>query len=99
MGIHNEPGVRRLSQPPLSQLLSQIAELLTSTNDPERSYLPFRHDGKDEVVLMVNNLGGTSELELSGVAGMAYEELRKRRIGVKRMLVGTYMVSCSITSL
>lgn len=44
-------------------------QALTSTTDTERSFLPFEHDGKDEVVLMVNNLGGVSELEMGGVAG------------------------------
>ena len=62
MGIHNEPGARRLSPiPPLHELIPQLIENLTSTSDPDRSFVPFKGRG-DRVVLLVNNLGGTSEL-------------------------------------
>ncbi|CAK5265626.1 unnamed protein product [Mycena citricolor] len=68
LGIHNEPGNQRLSCiPPLSELMVTLLDLITLTTDPERAYLPFQNDGKDEVVLLVNNLGGMSELELGGV--------------------------------
>jgi triose/dihydroxyacetone kinase / FAD-AMP lyase (cyclizing) len=68
MGIHNEPGFERLSPlPSLSQLISQMFQTLTSTTDPERSFLPFKGDGQDEVVLLVNNLGSVSELEMGAV--------------------------------
>lgn len=62
--------------------------------DPERSFLPFGApgSGNDEVVVMVNNLGGISELEISGVAREIVEQLRGRKIGVKRVLVGAFMV-------
>lgn len=69
MGIHNEPGNQRLELPRLNELVDKMSTMLTSTADEERSFLPFKNDGSDEVVLMVNNLGAMSELELSGVAG------------------------------
>jgi dihydroxyacetone kinase len=92
MGIHNEPGVRRQRQSLLSPLITQLFELLTDTSNAERSYLPFKHDGQDEVVLMVNNLGATSELELGGITEASIRELLHKGIRVKRVLVGTYMV-------
>ena len=93
MGIHNEPGHRRLSPiPPLRDLLPQLVEFLTVTTDPERSFLPFKNDGSDRVVLLVNNLGGTSELELTSVAAEARRALEKKGVKVDRLISGTFMV-------
>ena len=66
--------------------------LLTSTSDGERSFVPFTGQGSDEVVLMVNNLGGLSELELGGIAREAVACLTSRGIKVQRLLAGTFMV-------
>ncbi|KAL1747587.1 Dak1 domain-containing protein [Schizophyllum fasciatum] len=95
MGIHNESGVKRLSPAPaLSELIPQLLDLLTSTSDPERSYVPFK--GKDEVVLLVNNLGGVSELELGAVVAEARRQLDKRGLKALRVLSGTYMTSLNM---
>ena len=95
MGIHNEPGFSRLSPiPPLKDLANQLLTLITSTNDPERSFLPFKNDGSDEVVLLVNNLGGLSELELGGVTTAALQAL-EGKVSIKRVLSGTFMVTIS----
>ncbi|CAK5266067.1 unnamed protein product [Mycena citricolor] len=100
LGIHNEPGNQRLSCiPPLSELMVTLLDLITLTTDPERAYLPFQNDGKDEVVLLVNNLGGMSELELGGVVRAAHEELQKRQIVVRRVISGTFMVNMHGVSL
>jgi dihydroxyacetone kinase len=122
MGIHNEPGASRLSPaPPLSQLIKTLVDHLTSTTDPERSFLPFvntadprdhnqdqdqtrdqvqaqvqdqaNDTGADQVVLLVNNLGGTSPLELDAIARAAFVELQSRKIHVVRIVVGTLMTS------
>ena len=42
---------------------------------------------------MVNNLGGISELELSGILGAAVEQLQAKGIKVRRVLSGAFMVS------
>ena len=95
MGIHNEPGHSRVSPiPPLRDLVSQLLDFIIRTDDAERSFLPFKHDGNDRVVLMVNNLGGVSELELAGIVGEAVEVLGERNINILRVLAGTFMV-CS----
>lgn len=97
MGIHNEPGHRRLSPvPPLNELLPQLVEFLTVTTDSERSFLPFKNDGSDRVVLLVNNLGGTSELELGSVAGEARRALEKKGVKVERLISGTFMTSLNM---
>ncbi|TBU44014.1 dihydroxyacetone kinase 1 [Dichomitus squalens] len=97
MGIHNEPGHRRLSPvPPLNELLPQLVEFLTSTTDAERSFLPFKNDGSDRVVLLVNNLGGVSELELASIAGEARKALGAKGVKVERLISGTFMTSLNM---
>lgn len=92
MGIHNESGHKRVSPiPPLSELLPQLLDLLTSTSDPERSFVPFK--GKDNVVLLVNNLGALSELELGAITGAARKALDARGFTTCRVLAGSFMVS------
>ena len=93
MGIHNEPGNRRLSPvPPLNELVKQLLENVMSTTDPERSFIPFKGKG-DKVVLLVNNLGGVSELELGGLVREAVKGLQDRGATVERVIAGTLMVS------
>jgi dihydroxyacetone kinase len=99
MGIHNESGYRRVSPvPTLKELIPELLEMLMSTTDPERSFLPFQGDGNDGVVLMVNNLGGLSELELGGIVAETRRALDKRRVVIHRLLAGTFMVRSAHTS-
>ncbi|KAJ8297036.1 Dihydroxyacetone kinase 2 [Rhodotorula toruloides] len=98
MGIHNEPGIRKVSPiPTASKLVDEFLTTLTSTNsDPERSYLPFKNDGQDEVILVVNNLGGLPELELGVVVKEAAEWLANKRITVRRAVSGAFMTSLNL---
>ena len=93
MGIHNESGSGRVSPiPTLSTLIPQLLELLMSSTDNERSFVPFQGGNKDHVVLLVNNLGGLSELELSSVVFATRRSLEERAVTVCRVLAGTFMV-------
>lgn len=92
-GIHNEPGVKTMKLPKTPELIRLMLDYITVTTDPERSFLPFKNDGTDEVVLLVNNLGGLSEMELSAIAGEALLALEERGIKVVRVGAGRYMVS------
>ena len=93
MGIHNEAGAQRVSPVPLLKDLVQILlDLLLSQSDPERGFLPTQGSGKDHVVLLVNNLGGVSELELAGIAREVITTLADRGVSVQRLISGTFMV-------
>jgi dihydroxyacetone kinase len=93
MGIHNEPGVKRLSSIPTStELASKLLKLLLDKDDPDRAFVPFKSG--DKTVLLVNNLGSISNLELSAFAGIAIDQL-DTTYGIKptRVYVGTYMTA------
>ncbi|KAI6016019.1 dihydroxyacetone kinase [Pisolithus microcarpus] len=97
LGIHNESGNSRISPiPPLNKLVPDLLQLITSTTDPERAFVPFRNDGNDEVVLLVNNLGGLSELELGAIVNETKRALDHQRIKVRRVLAGTFMTSLNM---
>ncbi|KAI5481439.1 glycerone kinase [Pseudohyphozyma bogoriensis] len=97
MGIHNESGVRKISPvPSTSKLVEEMLSTITATDDPDRNFLPFKNDGKDSVVLLVNNLGGLPELELLGIVKEASEWLSRKRITVERVLAGPYTTSLSL---
>ncbi|EWZ89330.1 dihydroxyacetone kinase Dak1 [Fusarium oxysporum] len=90
MGIHNEPGSgkQRADLPQLVELM--IAQLLSQA-DPDRDFLKFEHS---EVVLLVNNLGGVSVLEMSGITTEVVMQLERTfNIRPVRILSGTYMTS------
>ncbi|WWC99517.1 dihydroxyacetone kinase [Kwoniella sp. B9012] len=96
MGIHNEAGTHKLELPSIAQLVDQMLSKITNTDDPERSYVPFKNDGSDEVVLLVNNLGAISELEIGGITGEAVKWLQSKNIKTRRVLSGTYMTSLNM---
>ncbi|KAJ4470702.1 dihydroxyacetone kinase [Lentinula edodes] len=101
MGIHNEPGVLRLHgssglPPPLSEIMPRLVNLLTVSQDedPERGWVSFSPSA--DVVLMVNNLGGLSPLELSAVSVEATKVISDKGLKIKRVLCGTYMTSLNM---
>ncbi|KJA28019.1 hypothetical protein HYPSUDRAFT_178135 [Hypholoma sublateritium FD-334 SS-4] len=95
MGIHNESGHSRLSPvPKLSTLIPKLIDFLTSVSDCDRSFVPFK--GKDNVVVLVNNLGGMSELELSCIVAEVRRELDERGFTTSRVLCGTFMTSLNM---
>jgi dihydroxyacetone kinase len=96
MGIHNEPGLETAPLTTTKALVQKMIDLATNKSDEDRSFVPFQLDGKDEVVLMVNNLGSISELELGGVTGTALEILGEMKIKVRRVLAGTFMTSLNM---
>ena len=93
MGIHNEAGNKRISPvPPMGQLIDQLITMILSTEDKDRSYIPFRGGSQDKVVALVNNLGGLSELELGSISGEVMRQLQAKGLSVQRFISGTFMV-------
>ncbi|KAF5249153.1 hypothetical protein FANTH_5529 [Fusarium anthophilum] len=90
MGIHNEPGSGR-EKAELPDLVSKMLKQLLDTADKDRAFVNV--DSK-EVVLMINNLGGVSVLELGGITAEVASQLESNySIRPVRILSGTFMTS------
>ena len=95
VGIHGEPGRRRLPIAPAREIAAMLTE-------PVLDDLPF--SGGDQVIAFVNGLGASHLLELYLMYGEVAGILASRGIRVARNLVGSYMTSldmagCSLTLL
>ncbi|KAF9645870.1 dihydroxyacetone kinase 1 [Thelephora ganbajun] len=97
MGIHNEAGNKRVSPvPPMDQLIDQLITMIISTEDKDRSFVPFRGGNQDQVIVLVNNLGGLSELELGSISGGVSRRLKAKGLSVQRLISGTFMTSLNM---
>ncbi|KAF4120448.1 triose/dihydroxyacetone kinase / FAD-AMP lyase (cyclizing) [Geosmithia morbida] len=90
MGIHNEPGCARV-RVELPELVAGMLRQMLDRDDEDRAFVPV---SSNEVVLLVNNLGGVSPLELGAVTAEVASQLRRDH-GIRpvRVLSGTYMTS------
>ncbi|KAF9776858.1 hypothetical protein IL306_004887 [Fusarium sp. DS 682] len=90
MGIHNEPGSGR-EKAELPDLVSKMLKQLLDTTDKDRAFVNVN---SKEVVLMINNLGGVSVLELGGITTEVSKQLESNySIQPVRILSGTFMTS------
>ncbi|KAI9266460.1 Dak1 domain-containing protein [Phascolomyces articulosus] len=94
MGIHNEPGISKLSPLPAKKLVSKMIAMLTDQKDQERTYLKLNQNSP--VLLLVNNLGGISTLELNLVVKEAVQAVIQRDLEIKRVLSGTFLSSLNM---
>ena len=90
MGIHNEAGSGRGTMD-LPELVGKMLAQLLDPEDEDRAFLSVN---SNEVVLLINNLGGVSVLEMGGITTEVVSQLRDA-YGIKpvRILSGTYMTS------
>jgi phosphoenolpyruvate---glycerone phosphotransferase subunit DhaK len=95
VGIHGEPGRRRLPLAPARELAAMLIE-------PILADLPFRKG--DSVIAFVNGMGATPLIELYVMYNEVAQLLDKAGITIARSLVGNYitaleMAGCSVTLL
>jgi triose/dihydroxyacetone kinase / FAD-AMP lyase (cyclizing) len=90
MGIHNEPGSGRETLELPELVAKMLAQLLDQT-DKDRAFLNVN---SNEVVLLINNLGGVSPLEIGGITDEVVTQL-ERSYGIRpaRVISGTFMTS------
>lgn len=84
MGIHGEPGVERKKIMPADELVKQMMDTILSDMSLKKS---------DKVCLLVNNLGGTTMMELLIVNRKVRSILAEKDIQVHDTLVGSYCTS------
>ncbi|WP_104082701.1 dihydroxyacetone kinase subunit DhaK [Cryobacterium sp. Y11] len=84
IGIHGEPGRERIKLEPADAIVDRLLA-------PILEDLPFENG--DDVLLLVNGMGGTPLVELYIVFRRAVEVLTEQGIKVTRSLVGNYTTS------
>ncbi|KIW21050.1 dihydroxyacetone kinase [Exophiala spinifera] len=91
MGIHNEPGSRRVTAT-LPELVKIMLAQMLDPNDKDRHFAHITKD--DKVVLLINNLGGVSNLEMGGIVAEVYKQLKEDwGITPVRVISGTFITS------
>jgi dihydroxyacetone kinase-like protein len=95
IGIHGEPGRERMPMASAREIAARLAETVLAD-------LPFARG--DQVIAMVNGMGGTPLIELYLVYNELEHICQGRGITIARRLVGNYVTSldmagCSITLL
>ncbi|HEX4808358.1 MAG TPA: dihydroxyacetone kinase subunit DhaL [Bryobacteraceae bacterium] len=84
LGIHGEPGVRRVRLRSADRTVEDLLEPILSA---QHSHYAHR------IALLVNNLGSTTPMELAIVARHAVSTLAGRSLKVERVYAGTFMSS------
>ncbi|RFA09177.1 dihydroxyacetone kinase subunit DhaK [Subtercola boreus] len=84
IGIHGEPGRERIKLEPADAIVDRLL-------GPILEDLPFASG--DKVLLFVNGMGGTPQIELYIVFRRAAEVLKEKGVEVTRSLVGNFVTS------
>jgi dihydroxyacetone kinase len=91
MGIHNEPGSHRVKFNLVGLVEDMLLQLLDH-NDPDRCYVTRKPE--DKFVLLINNLGGVSPLELAGITDEVHRQLKRDyAVNMVRVIQGTFLTS------
>ncbi len=87
MGIHNEPGCEKVKTD-LPGLIKIMLRQMLDQNDKDRAYVEI--EKTDETMLLVNNFGGVSNLELGAILNEVVVQLEKDYgLRPKRIVQGT----------
>lgn len=81
VGIHGERARRSIPRPSTEDLVARMLDEIVAGSPA----------GPDEVVLVVNGMGGTSLLELNALADLAATELDERGLTLTGLLAGTFV--------
>ncbi|KAF7550670.1 hypothetical protein G7Z17_g5558 [Cylindrodendrum hubeiense] len=93
-GIHNEPGAEHISPfPSVESLVDHCLKRLCDPNDKERAFVSFENKD-DQVILLINNYGGLSNLELGALADEVIIQLKSTwKIIPVKIYCGTFETS------
>lgn len=78
-----------------------MLDLLLDVSDSDRAFIPFSKStnptSDNEVVLLLNSLGSTSDEVLARFAELANSELEKRGFKVRRLTMGPLVTSLKMS--
>jgi triose/dihydroxyacetone kinase / FAD-AMP lyase (cyclizing) len=95
LGIHGEPGVKRMELQPANQLTETLlTEIMRHGSSGHGS-----SGDEQRVAVMVNNLGATTEMELAIVARHAASFLAGKGLTVERIYAGTFLSSLDMAGI
>src|ERR1700736_4828988 len=80
LGIHGEPGVRRMPLASADTLVDTLVENILSARE---------HKSGERIAFLVNNLGATTPMEIAIVTRHALASLTSRGLNVERVYSGT----------
>lgn len=80
----------------MEELISQLLLLICDPKDPERAFVKFNKN--DDVVLLINNYGGLSNLELGALTHETLEQLGKFKSTLCKNRVDTFQDQNGISS-
>lgn len=83
LGIHGEPGIKKSKMLSSKEIVKLILDRILADLDYKNS----------EVLVLINNLGATTDMELSIVAKDTFEYLESKNIKIVRAKKGTFMTS------
>ena len=87
MGVHNEPGCEKVNTD-LPGLAKTMLSQMLDQSDADRGYV--RIGKTDETILLINNFGGVSNLELGAVTAEITSQLEKNYgLNPRRIISGT----------
>jgi triose/dihydroxyacetone kinase / FAD-AMP lyase (cyclizing) len=90
LGIHGEPGVKRMELQPANQLTETLLSEILQRGS-------FGNERR--VAVMVNNLGASTEMELAIVARHAARFLAAKGLTVERIYAGTFLSSLDMAGI
>ncbi|XP_071161261.1 triokinase/FMN cyclase-like isoform X2 [Mytilus edulis] len=95
LGIHGEAGVKRTKLVTANEAVRMMIDHMTDPNNNSR----LEVKAGDKVACMINNLGGTSVLELNIIAREAILLLESRGVAVERVYCGSFTTSLEMAGI
>ena len=90
LGIHGEPGVRRVPLAPADQIVDELVTQIIST---------LRLRPGERVAALINNLGATTTMELAIVARRTVSALESHGLLAERIYSGTFVSSLEMAGI
>ncbi|XP_038056743.1 triokinase/FMN cyclase-like [Patiria miniata] len=95
LGVHGEPGVKRMKVCPADAITAAMIDHMTNT--ATSSHIEVKSG--DRVLVLLNNLGATSALELFLMARSAIRYIESKGVIVERAMAGHFMTSLDMAGL